>query len=364
MNSEKIYGQMANINGLKDFIFKLCSVASVSGFEKRATAELLKLTENMLDAPKVDNVGNHLFVKRCNRKDAPRILLDAHLDEIGMIVTEVCEDGFLRVAPLGGIDPSILQAADVIIYGKEKLRGVIASTPPHLKKTDELPDPAEVIVDTGLSGKRARELITVGTPVGFSPVYRELMGGRLVGKSFDDKACAACLLWALAYTPTDELAGDVYLLLSSVEETNRIGGVSAAAFSVDPDYAMVVDVNLARVPSTEDFETVELDGGVSLSVSAATDIGLTRDVQSLCEEKDISHCMIAAPASTGTNATSLNLTRCGVPVVDVGLPLASMHTYNEVITVKDAQTLVSLVGEFIRSESIAKKYARTEDGAI
>lgn len=348
------------MDGLKRFIIELCSVMSVSGFEKRGTDELIRLTGGMLDVPCVDGVGNHLFVKKCGRENAPKVLLDAHFDEIGMIVTEICEGGFLRVAPLGGIDVSIMQAADVIIYGKERLRGVIASTPPHLRKSDELPEPSEVIVDTGLSTERARELIEVGTPVGFAPVYGELLNGRLVGKSFDDKACAACVLWAVANTPAHSLAADIYVLLSSVEETNRVGGVSAATYSVSPDYAMVVDVNLGRVPDTKAFETVELDGGVSLSLSAATDIGLTRDVEALCLEKDIPHVMIAAPSSTGTNATSVNLVRCGVPVVDVGLPLASMHTYNEVITMTDAETLVRLVGEFIRSEELAEKYGRKE----
>lgn len=353
-----------NTEGLKDFIFDLCSIPSVSGFERRGTAELTQLTQGMLDSPTVDGVGNHLFVKKCGKENAPKVIIDAHFDEIGLIVTEVCKDGFLRVAPMGGIDPAILQAADVMIYGKEMLRGVITSTPPHLRKSDELPNPTEVTVDTGLSEERSKELISVGTPVGFAPVYGELLGGKLIGKSFDDKACAACILWAVVNTPAEELACDVYVLLSAVEETNRLGGVCAAAYSIDPDYAMVVDVNLARVPDTKEYETVELGGGVSLSISAATDISLTRDVESLCKDKSIPHCTVAAPSSTGTNATSLNLVRMGVPVVDVGLPLASMHTYNEVIDSRDIESLVRLVEEFIRSRDLADKYGRREEAWI
>lgn len=348
-------------DGLKKFIFELCSVMSVSGFEKRGTDELTRLTAGMLDAPAVDGVGNHLFVKKCGKENAPKVLIDAHFDEIGMIVTEVCDNGFLRIAPLGGIDVSIMQAADVIVYGKERVRGVIASTPPHLAKSDELPKPEEVIVDTGLSTEKAKELVDIGAPVGFAPVYGEMLNGRLVGKSFDDKACAACAIWAVANTPAEELAADVYVLLSAVEETNRLGGVTPAAHSVYPDYAMVVDVNLGRVPDTKSYETVELDGGVSLSVCAATHIGLTRDTEKLCADKEIPCVMVAAPRGTGTNATSLNLVRCGVPVVDVGLPLASMHTYNEVITMADAEALVRLISEFISSEELAGKYKRGED---
>lgn len=340
---------------LKDFIFELCAVPSVSGFEKRSTEELKKLVGDGLELVSVDGVGNHIFVKRCGKQGVPKILIDTHFDEIGMLVTDVADGGFLRVAPLGGIDPSILQAADVVIYGKQTLQGVVCSTPPHLKKDDKLKSAEEVLIDTGLTKEKASELIPVGTPVGFAPVYGELLNERIVGKSFDDKACAACALWAIMNTPSEELAGDVYVLLSSVEETNRLGGAAAGTFSVMPDYAMVIDVNLARVPDTKDFETVEMDKGISISVSAATHMGLTRATQSLCVEKEIPHTMIAAPSSTGTNATAVNLTRDGVPTVDVGLPLASMHTYNEVISMGDCRTLVKLVKEFVCSEQIARE---------
>ena len=343
---------------LKDFIFELCSVPSVSGFEARATGALCDLLGSSLEHVMTDGVGNHVFLKRCGREGAPRVLIDAHMDEIGMMVTDVCDGGFLRVAPLGGIDPSIMQAADVIIYGKEALRGVIVSTPPHLREGDTLPASDEMLVDTGLSKKRAEELIPLGTPIAFSSPYGELLNGKIVGKCIDDKACAACAIWAVINTPAESLAADVYVMLSAVEETNRVGGVAAGAFSVKPDYAMVIDVNLARVPDTKAFETVEMDKGISLSVSAATDVRLTRMVEALCVEKKIPHSMIAAPSSTGTNAISLNLTEYGVPTVDVGLPLSSMHTYNEVISMNDCESLVRLVEAFITSRDVSEDMAK------
>ena len=346
---------------LKNFIFSLCAVPSLSGFEKRAHKEVSALIDGMFDEVVGDAVGNLTLIKRCGKQGAPKILVDAHLDEIGMLVTDVTEGGFLRVAPLGGIDVSIMQASDVIIYGKETLRGVICSTPPHLKKDDALPAPSEVLIDTGLCEQRAKELIDIGTPIGFAPVYSELLNGKIMGKSFDDKACAACAIWAVANTPREKLAGDVYLLLSAVEETNRTGGAAAAAFAADPDYAMIIDVNLARVPSTKNSETVEMDKGVSLSMCAATHRRLTLDTAELCKNKDIPYTLVAAPNSTGTNATSVNLVGLGIPVVDVGLPLASMHTYNEVISMADAQALAELVGEFVCSDELASKYKREEE---
>ena len=166
--------------------------------------------------------------------------------------------------------------------------------------------------------------------------------------------------YAIAHTPTEALAADVALLLSSYEETSAKGGVAPAAYRLRPDYAMVIDVNLATVPDVPKRETVPLGKGVSLSVSAATDRRLTRMTQELCREREIAHTMIAAPSSTGTNAISLNLVRGGVGVVDVGLPLRSMHTYNEVISLTDAASLCELVRAFITSEAIAEAFGATD----
>ena len=129
------------------------------------------------------------------------------------------------------------------------------------------------------------------------------------------------------------------------------------AYRLSPDYAMVIDVNLARVPDTPKSETVPLGKGVSISVSAATDRRLTALTKKLCEEKEIPYTMIAAPSSTGTNAPTIHLAGRGVPVVDVGLPLKNMHTYNEVISLSDVEALTDLVRAFITDRETADTFA-------
>ena len=350
-------------NTLAREIFALCSVPSVSGFEGRGTKELQALYEGRFDRIESDAVGNHFLWKSCGRDGAPRILVDAHFDEIGMLVREILEGGFVRLAPIGGLSPSVLQAADVILYGKETLRGVIISTPPHLRSAsdDRLPNCEELLVDTGIPKEELAELLPIGSPVGFAPDYRVLLGGRLAGKSFDNKACAAIAAVAIANIPKEALAGDVVLMLSSFEETSHLGGASAGAFGLSPDYAMVIDVNLATVPDVPKSETVPLGGGISLSVSAATDRALTLASQALCKERGIAHTMIAAPSSTGTNATAVQLVGGGIPTVDVGLPLKNMHTYNEVIDLADAEALASFVEAFVCDEAIAKNFCSREE---
>jgi len=348
---------------LRDFIFSLCATPSPSGFEGRATEALEKIAADGFDLLTCDGVGNHLLVKKCNKTGAPKILIDAHFDEIGFIVTDILEGGFLRICSLGGIDAAILQASEVIIYGKERIRGVISSVPPHLRGGDEetLPEISELLIDTGYSKAALERIVSIGDPVGFAAGFDTLLGDRIIGRSFDNKACGAAAIMAVRATPREELAGDVYILLSSYEETSRLGGASAAALGLLPDYAMVVDVNLARVPTTEKAETVEIGKGVSISVSAGTSVTLARATERLCKEKEIAHAMIAAPETTGTNAQSVSFAADGIPCVDIGLPLINMHTYSEIVSLDDAQSLCALISAFICDEKIASDFSRERE---
>lgn len=344
---------------LKKMITDLSSLMSITGYEDYSDKKIREIAEPLFDEVYKDNMRNYILVKRCGRENAPKILVDAHLDEIGMYVSEITEKGFLRVVNIGGLDTRIMQASDVVVYGKKEIYGVVVSTPPHLsdKKDEEKLKPVdELLIDIGYAKEDAEEIVSVGTPVGFRPKYTELLNGRLAGKGFDDKACAACIILAVAETKNEDLAGDVYVLFSAHEETDRLGGVVTGANFVKPDYAMVVDVNLAKTPDTKTRETVEMDGGAAITLSAVTDRALTKMLCVACEKNDVKYQRIVSASSTGTNATSLGLVRGGIPVVDVGLPLKSMHTYNEVLSLYDAEAVASTVRVFICSKEIAEVF--------
>ncbi len=343
---------------LKNEIFSLCSMPTVSGFEKRASSALFERFFPHFDEWSVDAVGNHMLIKRCGRKDAPTVLIDTHFDEIGMMVSDICDGGFLKFSSIGGLSLSVLQGADVMIYGKKTLRGVIISTPPHLRsgEDDKLTDLDGLMIDTGYSRDVLSELAPVGTPVGFAPIYSSLLGTRIAGKSFDDKApCAVCAS-AVIDTPREELCADVCLMLSCFEETSRIGGIAPALLSICPDYAMVVDVNLGEVPDVPKYETVPVGKGVSVSLSAATDRKLSLMTAELCKDRGIPYTIAAAPSSTGTNAPTVDLSGGGIAVVDIGLPLKNMHTYNELLDLCDCEALYRLVTEFIKNREIAELF--------
>ena len=346
---------------LKELIISISSLMSVSGYEGYSEKELNDIIGGEFDESFRDHVGNRFFVKRCGRKNAPKILIDTHLDEIGLMVTEIKDGGFVTVAPVGGVDPKIMQASDVTIYGKEKIFGVVGSTPPHLRRPDEgktLKPVTELLIDTGYSKDKLSELIRIGTPVGFAPKYSELANGKIAGKSFDDKACAACAVSGISRVARDDLAGDVYLMLSSREEVGSPGGAAVGAHNVDPDYAMVIDVNLGKTPDTPKNETVEMGGGASFTICPVTDRKMTKMLLDEAKEKEIKTQICVTGGSTGTNTPAVNLAKEGIPTVDVGLPLKSMHTCSEVLELADAESVSALVALFISSKKIAEVFSR------
>lgn len=345
---------------LSKLIVSMAELMSITSHESYDAEKLTELIGGEFDESFTDSLGNRFFVKRCGKENAPKILIDTHMDEIGLMVTDIKDGGFLTVAPVGGVDPRILKASDVVIYGKEKIYGVVASTPPHLRPrtaANTLKPVTELLIDTGYSKEKLSELIRIGTPIGFAPKYSTLANGNIAGKGFDDKACAACAVFGIAKAKREELAGDVYLMLSSREETGFVGGAATGTYLINPDYAMVVDVNLGKTPDTKKSETVEMGGGASLLLCPVTDRVMTNMLADEAKEKNIKTQFCVCAGRTGTNTPDVNLAGQGVPCVDVGLPLKSMHTCSEVISLSDAESVADLVTAFVCSEKIAEVFA-------
>ena len=345
---------------LKELIISLSGVMSVSGNERRGGEELKKLIGGVFDDYKTDALGNHLFIKKCGRPNAPRILVDTHFDEIGMMVTGIKEGGFVSVTNIGGVDTRILPASEVIIYGKEPVYGVFAAKAPHLSSPadrEKLTPLSEMLIDTGYTKEELEELCPLGTPVGFKPVYAELLNDRLAGKAFDDKACGACAIFGIDAVQRRDLAGDVYFLFSAFEETGMTGA-RVAGFGLRPDYALVLDVTHASVPEAKDRYLPEFGSGVAVAASPITNRRLTRMVTDLCKNGNIPFTVDACPGSTGTNANVLGISAEGIPTALCSLPLKSMHTSAEVLSLDDARALSRVVSAFIKSKEISEVFGR------
>ncbi len=345
---------------LKELIISLSGIMSVSGRERRGGAELDALIGGVFDEHRTDAVGNHLFVKYCGRPHAPKILIDTHFDEIGMMVTGIQEGGFVTVTNIGGVDARILPASEVILYGKEPIFGIFAAKAPHLTPPSERaqqPKLDSLLIDTGYSKETLEEICPIGTPVGFKPIYRELANRRIAGKAFDDKACGACAAFGIDGVDKSDLSGDVYFLFSAFEETGGVGA-RVGGFGIRPDYALVMDVTHAAIPEIKDRYLPPCGSGVAVAVSPVTDRRLSEMTRALCKKENIPFTIEVCPGSTGTNANSLNNNVEGIPTVLCSLPIKSMHTSAEVLAMEDAEALADVVTAFVKSHEIAEVFGR------
>ena len=345
---------------LKELIFSLSSLMSVTGSESYSADKLRGIIGEVFDESYTDKIGNHIFVKKCGRDNAPKIMVDCHFDEVGLVVSGISEGGFLSISNIGGVDCKILQSAEVTVYGEREIYGVISSTPQHLikpKDANKAKELSDLVIDTGLTKEELEKIAPVGTPVGFKGRYAELLGGRIAGKAFDDKACGACAVYALSRVGKEELAGDIYFVFSTREE---IGGAGAAvsAYGIYPDYALVMDVTGSWVMGDTSKKWSIIGSGIALSVSAVTNRHLTRAARKICDEKGIRYTLHAEPNTTGTNANKVGTAFCGIPTVLASLPLRNMHTANEIISLDDAKALSDFVCEFVKSTEISEVFKR------
>ncbi len=329
----------------KELIYKLSAMMSVTGYEWRAKDELFAAVGGFFDECYEHTTGTYVLVKKCGRENAPRLMLDAHFDEIGMVVSDIHEDGYLSIARLGGLDRRILPATEVKIYGNETIYGVICSTPPHLQSADDYkktPELDDILIDTGYSKEELEKIVRIGTPIGFYESTAELLGDKLCGRSMDNKACAAAAVRAAMLCDKKDMVCDLYVTLSSREEESLAGGCVNAAYSIMPDAAIVTDVTFATFPGVEKYESGKMGEGVVISLSAVTDRRLTESLITKCEEDEIAFVRTVDATDTGTNATMLALTGDGIPTAVVSVPLSNMHTYNEIIDARDVLSAAKL----------------------
>lgn len=339
---------MSKIDTVK-LLRSMTEIMSVTGFERKGGDALRALVAPYFDENYCDRTGNHIFIKRCNRKNPKKILLDAHFDEIGMMVTEIHEGGFISFAPVGGFDRGILPAGEVYIYGEKTIYGVICATPPHLQKpgdAEKLPEMADMLIDTGYDKEELEKIVKIGTPIGFYCNGGELKGCRIRGRGFDDKSCGAALISAVASCERENLSADIYVAISAREEIGGEGPM-LAAFDIRPDAALVADVNFARTPGTEKHETIEYGKGAGLSLTATCNRALSRRIIEVAKEKEIPLSLVAEGTDMGTNAAYLQLAMEGIPCVALSLPLGNMHTYNEALDKRDLEALSDLVSALI-----------------
>ncbi len=335
----------------------LCLAVGVSGYEDMNASEaaanaLREFTEDV----QVDFMGNVIGYLNRERTDLPLLLLDAHIDEIGMIVTHIEDDGFVRVSNCGGIDRRLLLAQEVTVYGTKPVFGVFGSKPPHLAGADERNKVAQIgdmYIDVGMSKEEAAKIISAGDRVITKSEFRKLLGDRIAVKSLDDRCGCACILEALRLLKEEkaELPCRVAVLFSAQEETN-FGGCLAAAYRINPDIAIAVDVSFALTSDAPKERCGIMGKGPQIGISPTLNKSLSDKLIQIAKEKEIPYQPEVMGAHTGTNADALSNMRGGVVTGVVSIPLRYMHTPIEQVSLTDLEMVGKLLAEFAKQASL------------
>lgn len=338
---------------IKNNIKTLCSVIGVSGLENIASKKAAEMLKEYTNDVKVDHFGN--VVGRINSKkdNAPTLLLDAHIDEIGMIVVAIDDKGYLKVANCGGIDRRLLSAQEVTVHCESgDLLGVIGSKPPHLEKADEAKKVAEIddiFIDIGFNKEQAQEKVKLGDRVTIRSTYRELLNDRVSVKSLDDRSGVVSILEALNILKGKDLNVNLVVLFSAQEEIGG-SGAKVASYGITPDIAIAVDVSFAYTSDAQEHKCGKMGKGAMIGVSALLDKNLSDTLIEIAKQKEIPYQLeIITGRSTGTNADSIICTKNGVRTGVISIPEKYMHTPIEVVEISDIQAVSKLMAEYVLS---------------
>jgi endoglucanase len=273
------------------------------------------------------------------------VMLEAHIDEIGLIVTSV-ENGFLSVSNVGGIDPRMLSGMKVKIHGKKPLKGVFCSVPPHLRKTnDDVPKIGEIFIDTGLSN--AGEFVSAGDRVTFCQNFASLLGSLVTGKALDNRAGVAAVIKAGELLSKEVLNTKVVILLSDMEE---IGGMGAkvGAFGSDIYEAVAVDVSFGNAPDCDSTKTGVLGGGAMLGISPVLSLEVTNKLKNAAEKIGADLQTEVMGGKTSTDADAIAFSKFGVKCGLLSIPLRNMHTPVEVADLKDVEDVAKILAQYVK----------------
>lgn len=329
---------------------ELCLAPGVGGMTEAAAcaAEMLR---PYCESVETDALGNVIAWRRGKREGLPTVMLEAHVDEIGFVVTGVDGNGFLKVAACGGVDNRVLTAAEVTVYGDRPYAGLFCSVPPHLGGGD-MPEIKDRGVDVGMTEEQVKEHIPVGSPMSFRKEYKPLLGTRVAATSLDDRAGVASVLYCLALLQEEELPVNVAVLFS-VQEELGMRGAGAASFTVEPQVALSVDVSFAASPMEGGSVTAKLGAGPLVGMSPSLNVEISQMLVRLAKENEIPFQYEGMGGSTGTNADRIGVIRGGVKTALLSVPLRYMHTPVETADITDIENTGRLMAAFVKEGGAA-----------
>lgn len=329
---------------------RLSEAAGVPGREETVRRIVQDEFQGLGTEARVDALGNVIAHKA--GRGGPKVMVAAHMDEIGFLVSHVDEKtGFLRIDPVGGFDPRVLMAQRVLVHTDNgAFVGVIGSKPIHVLTDEERKKPMEIkdlFIDLGLDADRVQETVRVGDFVTLRQDFIEM--GRFVnGKALDDRVGVYVMLEALKRVGEHE--AEVYPVATTQEEVG-LRGARVSGFGVEPEIALAIDTTIAcDVPGTDDHQQItRLGDGVAIKVKDSASISnpkLVRHLRDLAEERDIPYQMEILPRG-GTDAGAMQLSREGVAAVTLSIPSRYVHSVVECAHTDDIEATISLLAAYL-----------------
>jgi endoglucanase len=331
---------------LRETVFRLCMADGTSGDEtgarETAAREFAPFAETSSDT-----LGN-LTAEIGDMGSKTHILVDAHLDQIGLIVTGIDKSGFINVDGCGGMDRRVLPGSAVTVYGKEKLYGVVCFMPPHFtgSKEDEVQEAGRMTVDIGCTCEEAKRLVKPGDRILFSTEPKALLGGRISAPALDNRSSVAALVRCVQILSGKRLSCHVTFLCSTREEVGGQGAVTGA-YIANPTAAIAVDVGFASQPGVRPEQCGKLGGGPMIGFAPVLNRAMSEKLVSVAEKLGIPYSRDAMGGDTGTNSENIAASRAGVPTGLVSIPERNMHTPAEIVDLQDVENTAQLIAEYI-----------------
>ena len=334
---------------LPEFLKTLISAPGLSGYEAPVRSLIQETWTPLVDEISVSRLGSlHGLQRGSAPEPRPSILLAAHMDAIGFMVSGIV-DGFLRFTRIGGIDPRVLPGQPVTVYGREPVPGVIVQPPPRLlpPHVQQGTVPMEYLwIDTGLQPEEVNARVRVGDVIAYAQEALDTNGDTISGHSLDNRTAVAVVTACLELLQDRPHAWDVWGV-ATVQEEVGIKGALTSAYQLHPALAVAIDVTFAASPGSPSHRTFPLGKGPTIGWGPNVHPGFYKDMKNLAEELEIPFTIEVMPRHSGTDAYGLQVAAEGIPTMVIGIPLRYMHTPVEMISMKDIRRAGRLLAEFI-----------------
>jgi putative aminopeptidase FrvX len=335
---------------IKELLKKIISLPGLSGYEGPVREIISAAWSPLVDELTVSRLGSlHGLARGTAPEPRPRILLAAHMDAIGLMVTRVTPEGFLYFTEVGGVDPRILPAQPVLVHGRRELPGIIGQPPDRLLPVAQRGKPVAMkylVVDTGLPGDEVNQLVRPGDLISFATEPLDLPGDLIAGHTLDNRASVAAVTACLDELKQIAHAWDVYAV-ATVQEEETLGGGITSPFDIRPDIAVAIDVTFATGPGVHDYRGRPLGKGVSLGWGPNTHPAIFEGFRDLADRLDLPYEVEVYPRYSGTDAMGMQVVAEGIPTMVLSIPLRYMHTPVEVVSYKDIFRTGRLLAQYI-----------------